>query len=105
MLIIFIDNAIKYSKHSTKIELTIEVSEYVYLKIADSGIGISEEDLPFVWERFFQVDKSRSVPNNGIGLGLSIAKMIIEGHNGVAKIESELNKSTTIIFGLPYIKS
>lgn len=105
VLIIFIDNAIKYSKPSTKIELTIEVGDYVYLKIADSGIGISEEDLPFVWERFFKVDKSRSDPNNGIGLGLSIAKKIIEGHNGVAMIESEPNNGTTVIFGLPYIKN
>lgn len=104
LLIIFIDNAIKYSKPNTKIELSMDVKDYVYLKIADSGIGIPEEALPFVWERFYKVDKARSDPNEGIGLGLSIAKHIIEAHNGVVQLESDLHKGTTVILGLPYIK-
>jgi two-component system sensor histidine kinase ResE len=104
LLIIFFDNAVKYSNQNTKIELSMEVKDYIFIKIKDGGIGIPKEDLPFVWERFYKVDKARSNPQHGTGLGLSIAKHIIEVHQGVIRLESELNTGTTVILGLPFVK-
>lgn len=104
LLIIFLDNAVKYSNANTKIHIVMEVKEYVYVRIKDNGIGISKEDIPFVWERFYKVDKARSSPQMGTGLGLAIAKYLVDAHNGVMWLESELNAGTTVVLGLPYIK-
>lgn len=104
LLLIFLDNAMKYSNENTKINVSMEVKDYLYVKIKDNGIGIPSEDIPFVWERFYKVDKARSNPQFGTGLGLSIAKYLIEAHHGVVELDSELNKGTTIIIGFPYLK-
>lgn len=61
--------------------------------------------MPFVWQRFYKLDKARSNPLNGAGLGLSIAKLLVEAHNGTVRLESELNVGTTIILGLPFIRN
>ncbi|KUO71844.1 MAG: hypothetical protein APF77_06965 [Clostridia bacterium BRH_c25] len=103
LFVIFLDNAIKFSPENTEIQIAAYVKDYVYVKISDNGYGIPKEDIPFVWERFYKVDKSRMKSDIGIGLGLSIAKYLIDLHKGVVKLESELNKGTTIKVGLPYI--
>lgn len=104
LIFIFLDNAVKYSYENSKVYVTMESKEYLYLKIKDSGIGIPKEDLPYVWERFYKVDKARSNPQLGTGLGLSIAKYLIDAHGGIVELESELHKGTTITVGIPYVK-
>lgn len=104
LFVIFIDNAIKYSNENTNIHISAGVSGYVYVKIRDNGIGIPKEDLPYIWDRFYKVDKSRSRPESGTGLGLSIARYLIEAHKGIVRVESEMGKGTTIEVGLPFEK-
>jgi signal transduction histidine kinase len=97
------DNGVKYMLDEPKkiaIALSIE-SDFVRLMISDSGSGISEEALPFIFERFFREDLSRSQQTGGSGLGLAITKQIIEGHNGSIHAESKLGAGTKIIIKLP----
>jgi two-component system phosphate regulon sensor histidine kinase PhoR len=68
--------------------------------VTDDGIGISQKDIPRIFERFYRVDKSRSREQGGTGLGLAIVKHIIEGHKQSIKVESSLNKGTTFSFTL-----
>ena len=75
--------------------------QYFYLKVEDSGIGIPEESLDHIYERFYRVDKSHSREIGGTGLGLAIAKKIIEDHGGQIYAESEKGKGTKISFSLP----
>jgi signal transduction histidine kinase len=69
--------------------------------VADQGIGIPENDLPRIFERFYRADKSRSNEHSGTGLGLSIVKHIAQLHSGSVEAESELGKGTTISVVLP----
>ncbi|MED1093528.1 HAMP domain-containing sensor histidine kinase [Bacillus paramycoides] len=94
----FIDNSIKASKENSNIYLNVYKNKEnkVVLEIKDEGIGISEEDLPKVFEAFYMVDKSRTKANNGAGLGLTICAEIAKIHEAELKIESEINKGTTI---------
>lgn len=96
VIIIFLDNAIKYS--SDKIIVTIENDENnVFLRITDHGIGIKEEELENIFERFYRVDKARSrVTSGGTGLGLAIARNIVKLHNGEIKIYSKEHVGTDI---------
>lgn len=94
----FIDNSIKASKENSNIYLNVYKNKEskVVLEIKDEGIGISEEDLPKVFEAFYMVDKSRTRANNGAGLGLTICAEIAKIHEAELKIESKINKGTTI---------
>jgi two-component system phosphate regulon sensor histidine kinase PhoR len=96
------DNAVKYSGKGGKIGLgaTRRASEIV-LSVNDSGIGIGQEDLPRIFERFYRADKARSRELGGTGLGLSIVKHIAQLHGGRVEAESELGKGTTIRVILP----
>jgi signal transduction histidine kinase len=104
LLIIFIDNAVKYSHISDKIYISSEADDYAYVEIRDNGIGISKDDLPHIWDRFYMADKSRGRSIKGTGLGLSIAKYLIELSKGTVNIESEQGKGTKIRIGLPLYK-
>ena len=74
------------------------------LSVGDNGIGISKEDLPRVFERFYRVDKARTAENiRGTGLGLAIVKHIAQLHGGHVEAESELDKGTTIRMVLPIV--
>jgi two-component system phosphate regulon sensor histidine kinase PhoR len=97
-----LDNAVKYSGKGGKIGLgaTRRASEIV-LSVNDSGIGIGQEDLPRIFERFYRADKARSRELGGTGLGLSIVKHIAQLHGGRVEAESELGKGTTIRVILP----
>ena len=88
-----IDNAIKYNKDSGKITISINNNE---LKIADTGIGIPENEQANVFERFYRVDKGRSKSLGGTGLGLAIVKHICEIYGYKIKLDSTLDKGTTI---------
>ena len=103
LFVIFLDNAIKYSQEETEIILSTEKSEgQAVIHIKDNGLGIDEKDIPHLFDRFFRSDKSRTkgdVP--GYGLGLSIAKQIIDKHNGSIKVRSKLGEGTTFTIQLP----
>jgi signal transduction histidine kinase len=97
-----LENALKYSQAPGQIELMIEPSGVeVQLKVIDRGIGISQSDLPHIFERFYTVNKARSRKLGGAGLGLSIVKTIIEKHSGRISVESELGKGTTFTIIFP----
>jgi len=84
-----IENAVKYNQENGKIlieALKKENNLIVYIK--DSGIGISEEELPFIFERFYRADKSRNSKNKGTGIGLAVAKELMEAHQGRIEVES-----------------
>ncbi len=95
-------NAIKFTKTNIEVSL-IRDDKTAVLKIRDDGVGISEENKKFIWERFFQVNNSRNkVENKGIGLGLSMVKKIVDLHSATIYLESELEQGTcfTIKFNM-----
>lgn len=90
-------NAIKYSPEGATIRIYVtEDKTYYKINVSDTGMGISKEDLPRIFERFYRVDKARSRAMGGTGLGLAIAKEIMEGHDGKLTAESEYGKGTTM---------
>lgn len=96
-----IENAVRYTeKGEIKIEVT-DIGNHIQVKIIDTGIGIKKQDIPFLFERFYRVDKSRSRANGGTGLGLSIVKNLVEMHEGTIDFDSELNKGTTVTLTFP----
>ncbi len=103
LITILIDNAIKYSKKSGGITVSIEKSRnFVVIKVKDKGIGIPKKDIPHIFDRFYRVDQSRSKTNiDGFGLGLSMAKRIVDLHKGTIKVKSEKVKGTIFTVKLP----
>lgn len=103
---IFVDNSIKYTPDEGEIKISLRKSEkHAIITLADNGIGISKEDLPNIFDRFYRADKSRTKmrenQHGGTGLGLSIARIIIEQHGGRIHVDSELNVGTTFTLFLP----
>lgn len=99
---IFIDNSIKYTPPGGTIKLSSCIRPYkAVLTIDDNGIGISKEDIPHIFERFYKCDKSRTREGGSSGLGLSIAQWIVEKHQGTIAVDSELTKGTRITITLP----
>jgi two-component system phosphate regulon sensor histidine kinase PhoR len=97
-----LDNAVKYSNKNDEIRLGAERrGREIVLSVSDEGIGVSQEDLPRIFERFYRADKARSRELGGTGLGLSIVKHIAQLHGGRVEAESELGRSTTIRVLLP----
>jgi two-component system phosphate regulon sensor histidine kinase PhoR len=95
-----VHNAIKFTPAGGRITVSTRALEgAVGVDIADSGIGISEEDLPHVFERFYKGDRARS--GTGTGMGLAIAKHVVEAHGGTIKVESEEGRGSTFSFSLP----
>jgi heavy metal sensor kinase len=92
-----IDNAVKYNVPQGKIDISIKKETgFIVAEIKDTGIGIPEEDLDKVFDRFYRVDKSRSKERGGIGLGLSICNEIAKLHGGRIEIKSKLDEGTTV---------
>ncbi len=97
-----IDNAMKYSPADRKIEVQVAASNgNAVVSVTDLGQGISPENLPMVFERFYRVDPSRSRSTGGSGLGLAIAKQLIEAQGGQIKAESRVGEGSTFAFSLP----
>jgi len=95
-------NSIKYTPESGTIKVYVgSVHDDAYIKVIDNGIGIPEEDLPRVFERFYRVDKARSREMGGTGLGLPIAKEIIESNGGSIDMKSHVGKGTEVVMKIP----
>ena len=102
VLINLIDNSIKYGRQSGKTFIKIYYFEQnLLIEIEDNGIGIDEEHLQRIFERFYRVDKSRSREVGGTGLGLAIVKHIIEAHDQHINVRSKVGVGTTFTFTLP----
>ena len=100
---IFVDNAIKYTPAGERIRIAAKRDGgNVALSVSDNGIGIPEQDLPHVFDRFFRSDQSRARKTGGTGLGLSIAKWIIDRHGGHVELLSRKEIGTRIVLVLPY---
>jgi len=98
MLRVFIDNSIKFTPKQGKINISsVKLANIVKITISDTGIGIPKEELENIFNRFYIIDKSRSKEKGGSGLGLSIAKWIVDMHQGIVSAESEEGKGTQII--------
>ena len=98
MIYNLIDNSIKYNHLDGHVYVICEGRS---ITVQDDGIGIPEEDLNRVWERFFRVDKSHSRAIGGTGLGLSIVKHVAELHHAKVDISSQLNRGTKITITFP----
>ena len=97
-----VQNAIKYTQPDGEVKISVQEKEdTVLLVVQDNGIGISEDDLPLIFNRFYRVDKARSREERGTGLGLSICKFIVDAHEGSIDIESKLGEGTKIRISLP----
>lgn len=102
VLVNLVDNAIKYTPSGGAVEVSAGLEEKsTVLRVRDTGIGIMQEDIPRIFERFYRVDKARSRESGGTGLGLSIVKNIVEAHGGEVAVESEYNHGTTFTAVIP----
>ena len=97
-----VENAIKYNVDSGWVRVILDADhKYFYIKVADSGIGIPEDSLDHIFERFFRVDKARSREVGGTGLGLAITQNVIQMHHGVIDVESTVGEGTTFSVRIP----
>lgn len=101
VLVNLISNSIKYGKYSGVTDIQFyDLDEQILVEITDNGPGIEEADIPRLFERFFRAEKSRARKMGGTGLGLSIVKNIIEAHNQIINVRSEIGIGTTFSFTL-----
>ena len=101
-----LNNAIRYINRGDTIAVTTERAvkegkEYVLVSIADTGNGISPEDLHHIFQYFYRGEKSRSRKSGGSGIGLALAKQFVVSHGGLLDVESEVGKGTTFYIYLP----
>ena len=97
-----IDNAVKYTPDGGNISVSlVREGKQAVWRVRDNGVGIPEEDLPHVFERFYRVDKARSRETGGTGLGLSIVKQITALHGGEVTVESTLGHGSAFTVTLP----
>src|SRR5919106_1030846 len=97
-----LENAVKYSRENGEIRMQAAPRDHeIVLSVTDNGIGISKDDLPRIFERFYRADKARSRELGGTGLGLAIVKHIVQLHGGRVEAESEVGRGTTIRVVLP----
>ncbi len=101
-----VENAVRYSLPNGKITLrTFLREDHVVFEVSDTGLGISEEDLPYIFDRFFRADKARASHTGGSGLGLAIVKKIVDVHGGKIEVESAAGKGSTFRVILPTLTS
>ncbi|MBI5209313.1 MAG: hypothetical protein HY927_04990 [Elusimicrobia bacterium] len=99
-------NAIQYTKEGGSVGIRVDLSpQWVTVSVLDTGIGIAKEDIPKVWQRFFQTAEAQKMRKGGFGLGLKIAREIVQRHGGEMGLESELGKGSRFFFTLPMPKA
>ena len=104
LFLILLDNAIKYTPNGGAVELSLfRDGNSASIEVRDTGIGMSDEDLPHIYDRFWRADKARSREIGGVGLGLSIAKWIVEQSRGTICVVSELGHGSSFTVQLPLI--
>lgn len=97
-----VDNAIRHSSDGGTVTVDVELFQAgLKINVQDMGSGIPEEDLPFVFERFYKADKARTRGRSGTGLGLAIAKSLVETHGGTITVHSKIGQGTTFSFFIP----
>ncbi|MFJ8517000.1 ATP-binding protein [Lysinibacillus xylanilyticus] len=97
-----IENAIRYCEKIPEIQISLSVSEKeAMIKIEDNGIGIAEENIPYIFDRFYRVDEARNRQIGGTGLGLSITKMLLEKYNCSVEVKSVKNVGTVFLMKFP----
>uniref|UniRef100_A0A7U3YHW4 histidine kinase n=1 Tax=Geobacillus sp. (strain Y4.1MC1) TaxID=581103 RepID=A0A7U3YHW4_GEOS0 len=106
LLYILLDNAIKYTPDGGEVTLSIDIAPFkqqriLTISVKDTGIGIPPESLDRIFDRFYRVDKARSRQQGGHGLGLSIAKWIVDAHGGTIHVQSEVGKGSEFIVKIP----
>lgn len=102
LLVILLDNALKYTPEKGNIYVSCQRDgQRIVIVVQDTGVGIPKEDIPFVFDRFYRVDKMRTKATEGTGLGLSIAKWIVDAHEGKIQVSSEEGEGTTFSVSLP----
>ena len=93
---------IKYNNDGGNVEVTVDAdNQNAFVTIADDGVGIAEEELGKIFDRFYRVDKNRDRESGGTGLGLSIARSAVLMHNGTIKVSSKENEGTTFVIIIP----
>jgi len=104
LVLILVDNAVKYTIGPGQVTVSLaDEANGILLTVEDTGIGIGPEDLPRVFDRFYRADKARTRDSGGAGLGLSIAKWIVERHGGAIEIVSEPERGCLVRVTLPRI--
>lgn len=104
VIINILSNSIKYTPEGGRIDIGIaEAQDRIRICVADNGIGIPEEDIGHIFERFYRVEKSRTSQTGGTGLGLAIARELIEAHGGTISIRSSLGQGTAVTIELPVV--
>ncbi|MDV6377559.1 ATP-binding protein [Sporosarcina sp. GW1-11] len=102
VMVNLLHNAIAYSQEETVITVAVEkVKDFVHITVSDQGIGMTSDELPRLFERFYRIDRARSRESGGTGLGLAIVKHIVEAHHGTVSVESELGVGTVFHVHLP----
>lgn len=102
LMIILLDNAIKYTECGDEIQInTYQKDNKCVIEVKDTGIGVSDEGLKRIFERFYREDRARNRETGGTGLGLSIANMIVSAHNGTIKVSHNQPKGTVFTIKLP----
>jgi signal transduction histidine kinase len=102
VLLNFVDNAVKYTPSGGTITLGLEVEDgWVKVSVCDTGIGISEDQIQMIFDRFYRTDKARSRELGGSGLGLSIAQRLAEAHHGRITVTSKVHEGSTFTLWLP----
>ena len=102
ILINVVNNALQYTPPGSKVSIRVEEKDnQIIFIVKDEGVGIKEEDLPLLFQRFYRGDKSRDRKTGGVGIGLSIVKAFVEAHRGEIKIRSQLTVGTTIALYFP----
>ena len=97
-----IDNAIKYTPRGGEVHCSVaKAGKKAVIKVTDTGVGIPEDDLPHIFDRFYRVDKARSRETGGTGLGLSIVKQFVQLHGGTIEARSVFGSGTTFTIELP----
>jgi two-component system sensor histidine kinase BaeS len=104
LLLILVDNAVKFTPDGGRVTLTaLADGDVVTISVADTGAGISAEDLPHIFERFWRADKVRSRDVSGAGLGLPIARQIAEQHGARLDVQSELGRGSCFTLQIPRV--